>query len=223
MILHRPLDPATAAGVTPGNDPSPFTISWAKAMALLDREASHLAGTPMYHVNVYVEVDLPPSAIRQDGGIRADATRRIASPVVAVEVPTADGPPLRMVSARYSDGYGSRYLSGWQANVYAVAKTLEALRAVNRWGAANGEQYRGFAAIGATSSGTALGAGLTPEDARRILAKAAGVATDMPSTPDHVASLYRRAAVKHHPDRGGDPALFARITEARDLLLRRLA
>lgn len=32
------------------------------------------------------------------------------------------------------------------------------------------------------------------------------------------ASLFRKAAATLHPDRGGDPDLFRRLVEARDLL-----
>lgn len=37
--------------------------------------------------------------------------------------------------------------------------------------------------------------------------------------PDEIEAAYRRLALEHHPDRGGDPARFAEVTAARDRLL----
>lgn len=230
MILHRPLDlttiPTEVAGAQAEH--SRFSASWSATCRELQLEANHVAGRPGLHgqrgVDVYVEVDLPPSAIRNDGGIRANA-RPPTSQVVAVTVPHRELGELRLVSGRYKgSGYGG-YLPGWQANVRAVALTLKALRDVDRWGAASGEQYRGFAAIGATSTGTALGAGMTRADATQILATATGDEHYRLVTPGEVADadlaarMYRAAARRHHPDHGGDPALFAEITRARDLLV----
>lgn len=36
---------------------------------------------------------------------------------------------------------------------------------------------------------------------------------------DEISSAYRRLAMTHHPDRGGDPAKFHEITTARDVAL----
>lgn len=221
-ILHRPLDPATAAEAHRDGLASPFTVTWRQAQALLQTEANHLALSTYdrrhFDVDVYVEVDLPPSAIRLDGGIKANAPR-LRSDVVAVTIPTRDHGDLRMVAARYT-GSWSRYLPGWQANVYAIAKTLEALRAVDRWGATHGAQYAGFQAIPPTTTGTAMGAGLTPRGASRLLAQAAGLL--MGSTevldPGEARTAYRIASKTFHPDAGGDPETFRRLTEARDLL-----
>ena len=217
MIQHRPLDPATKATIRPEGRSIPFKAGWSTTSDLLQSEADHLTGRR--RSTVYIEVDLPASAIRLDGGIYANA-KAPTTPVVAVAIPDTPLGDLRWVSAKYGSSYNVG--RGWQANVRAVALTLKALRDVERWGAAAGEQYRGFAAIGATSSGTALGSGLTRDDAAALLWRAAD-AGQPPAlsnlTPDDVASAYRMAARRTHPDSGGDPALFARITEARDLLI----
>jgi len=38
----------------------------------------------------------------------------------------------------------------------------------------------------------------------------------LPYSPEELARTYRKIAFHAHPDRGGDPALFRRVTEARD-------
>ena len=38
-------------------------------------------------------------------------------------------------------------------------------------------------------------------------------------TRDDVMTAFRRQAQKHHPDKGGDPAIFRRLVEARDRAL----
>ena len=51
------------------------------------------------------------------------------------------------------------------------------------------------------------------------------LSADVAYTPEQILAdpkiaqtAYRAAAAKHHPDRGGDPELFRRLTAARDLL-----
>lgn len=220
MILHRALDLSSLPPGPHGTEQSRFSASWSQTLAALEREAVHLSGQG--RPEVYIEVDLPPSAIRLDGGIRANA-RPPASHVVAVSVPHVDLGDLRLVSGRYKGAGSYGFLPGWQANVRAVVLTLEALRAIDRWGAATGEQYRGFAALGAGGPAVTMGAGLTVEQASRLLADAAGfdLGPGQTMTADDARWAYRLAARRCHPDRGGDPDLFRRLTEARDLLLGR--
>ena len=67
--------------------------------------------------------------------------------------------PMRYPSGRFYAQW-SGDMPGWQANVRAVALTLESLRAVDRYGVSqHGEQYRGWQALpagdGPTSKETA--------------------------------------------------------------------
>ena len=39
------------------------------------------------------------------------------------------------------------------------------------------------------------------------------------ATPDEVRAAHRRKLQEHHPDRGGDPDMAARMNQARDVLL----
>ena len=41
---------------------------------------------------------------------------------------------------------------------------------------------------------------------------------DKNATPEEIKKSYRKLAMKNHPDKGGDPELFKKITEANDVL-----
>lgn len=191
--------------VEPVTDPrpaSPFRADWSSTVELLDRETAALGAGA-----VVLQLDVGEADIKLDGMLRANA--RPAFPGVRVSFDSSYG-PLMYATDRYMD---------WRANVRAVALSLSALRAVDRYGVTRrGEQYRGWQALGA---GPRPVVPLTAETAAQLLSAEAGGHP----TPEHVladrkarAGAYRRAIRDHHPDRGGDPATFRRLTEARDLL-----
>jgi len=88
-------------------------------------------------------------------------------------------------------------------NVRAIAKTIDALRGIERWGSGQmvEQAFTGFAALPA------------PEQPWQVL----GVSSH--ATADEVRSAYRRLASDFHPDRGGDEQKMMRINAARDALL----
>lgn len=90
-----------------------------------------------------------------------------------------------------------------QANLAAIAATLDAMRAIERHGGAAilDRAFMGFAALPA------------PEQPFQVL----GVGAN--ASREEVERAYRLLAAKHHPDRGGDPQQMARINAARDRLL----
>lgn len=89
-------------------------------------------------------------------------------------------------------------------NARAIAKTIEALRGIARWGTGDmiEQAFTGFVALPA------------PEQPWQTL----GLDSSRP-TREQVEDAYRRLAMKHHPDRGGDVSEMARINAARDMLL----
>jgi hypothetical protein len=89
-------------------------------------------------------------------------------------------------------------------NLAAIAATLDAMRAIERHGGASilDRAFTGFTALPA------------PEQPWQTL----GIGTSRP-TREEVEDAYRRLAMKHHPDRGGDANEMARINAARDALL----
>jgi hypothetical protein len=111
--------------------------------------------------------------------------------------------------------------------VRAIALGLEHLRAIDRYGIANsGQQYVGWKQLG---SGIPMAAPqMTADAAERLIADTLNhlgvrLAGDGPITIEHVrrdlTGCFRAAARRLHPDQStGDPDLFRRITEARDLL-----
>lgn len=209
-VVHAPLSgPAPSSGRP---EISRFSASWTSTLVDLRREASYLEAR-----EVVICAEVPSSALRLDGGLRADA--RPSSPGVEVFLPETRQGAVRFRSGRYKGSGSHGYLPGWQANVRAVALGMEALRAVNRYGIAeDGEQYRGWQAL---PPGTPMPAAkLTYEQALRIMWPTGPAPTKSGAVPDDlVRARWRLLSRQHHPDAGGDPAAFRRLTEARDLLL----
>jgi hypothetical protein len=92
-------------------------------------------------------------------------------------------------------------------NMRAISKTIDALRGIARWGTGDMIQqaFTGFIALPA------------PEQPWQTL----GLPDSRP-TREQVEDAYRRLAMKHHPDRGGDSSEMSRINTARDRLLEQL-
>jgi hypothetical protein len=180
---------------------APFRAKWTDTRKLLLHELDQL------DVDVaVVELDLAPGDLRQDGEIRANARPR--SGRVRLSFTSRHG-PLQYASDRYDGTYNG--LQPWQSNARAIALTLQALRAVDRYGALRGgEQYAGFRALAAAPAP----AFIDIDSAFRWTAAQAGQPLDQ-TTPRRA---YRSAARRLHPDAGGDPAEWARLDEARQLL-----
>lgn len=220
-VRYRPID--SWPGKLLRDDertPTPFDAAWRDTMKVLDREVRQLGA-----FEVVLQLAVPESAIRMDGGLRADR-RPPEHPGVIVSVDSPTHGPLRYSCDEFVARTYSSTRDSWRHNVRAVALGLEALRRVDRYGIAKGgEQYAGWKQLGA---GTPLGppAAMTVDEAARILLVGAdvGVTPSMVADlvagtdPPFAATLYRLAARRHHPDAGGSPDTFRKITEARDLL-----
>lgn len=189
-----------------------FRAEWAATLDLLDREIDAVAAT-----NPVLRVVTDASEIRRDGMLRANA--RVHHRGVVLEFTHPAAGQLTYSCARF-ESYWAHDGPAWQQNVRAIALGLEALRKVDRYGISDrGQQYAGFRAIGAGDPGTSS-AGMSRSEAIRLLATASYTPVGdnhEPSAKD-VRFMYRLAAARHHPDRGGNRALFGCLTEARDLL-----
>lgn len=181
LVTFRPLErPIPGPHTT-----SPFRGSWSSTIALLAKELRAHGANPSTTI---LEVDLPERAIRMDGLPRADARATSPGIVLQFDARTVAGKPrLRYEVGTYHD---------WQDNVRAIAKGLEALRAVDRYGVTRrGEQYAGWRAL-------PMGAGdPSPERGRALIREHGGVTAALKAT---------------HPDHGGDTDAFADVQAARE-------
>lgn len=203
----RPISDRSWFRPTAVRQGSRFDATWTRTLHDLGREVELLDGCDMV-----IECDVLERHLRNDGQIRADAEP--SSPAVVVAFESKHGPMLYR-SDRYGDYWSNR--PGWQDNVRAVALTLEALRAVARWGAVDtGQQYAGFKALPA---GTAMPAShMTSDDARLIIGRAAGF--DDRTMPLAVSDgTLRRARGAAHPDRNaGDRTAWDQVEQAAKVL-----
>ena len=87
-------------------------------------------------------------------------------------------------------------------NMLAIAKTIEAMRGIQRWGASDmlERAFRGFAAL--------------PEETPKPWREVLGIS----GTPnaDQITAMFKSLAKTHHPDAGGDRRKFEMIVQARD-------
>jgi hypothetical protein len=94
-----------------------------------------------------------------------------------------------------------KYRQAWD-NIYAIAKTIEAMRGIERWGAADMMEraFTGFSALPAKAS----------SPWREILN------VSETATMEQVDCSFRALAKEHHPDAGGEEDKFRAIIQARE-------
>lgn len=214
-VTVRPID-TWPDGWRTGKDrkPNPFrTRSYEDTLDLLKYELERLDAT-----SAHLQLDIQSGDVRRDGHLRANA--KVGHPGVIL---TVDAPGLGAL-VYPCDTFAGRWVGDppdWQINLRAIALGLEALRKVDRYGiTSRGEQYAGFAALPpARAAGS--GQAMTVEEAARFIALHAwGPDIDPQEAIDDLDAGYRTAAKRLHPDAGGDPALFLKLKQARDLLER---
>lgn len=198
----RPISDLTWLRPAAERKRSQFDSTWTRTLEQLSREIDHLGGR-----DVVIEVDVRERDIRIDGALRADA--RATSPATVVAFETKAHGPMLYRCDRYTDAWSKR--PGWQDNVRAIALTLEALRAVDRYGATEtGQQYAGFKAL---PSGTAMPAGqMSTAAAENLLWEVSGLGRDNPWSAQ---ARWKKARAKAHPDRnGGDQTAWDQVEQA---------
>lgn len=187
-IIFRPL--RVWDGPPTSGKRAQFKASYSETLALLDYELGRLNAR-----NIVIEAAFDERDIRLDGRPRVDARPRL--PGVVLSFDSKHG-PLRYPCGTFPD---------WQDNVRAIALSLEHLRAVDRYGVTRrGEQYTGWKALPAPGSYA-----MTHEQAIAFLKPFAEGA-------DGPRDAYRKAALKLHPDRGGDAEQFKRLQAAKVVL-----
>lgn len=194
-----PLPPVWPGKATPAyaRRRAPFKTIETKALDLLEREVRMLGGK-----NVEIAVDVEPRHIRNDGKLYANARPR--SPAVVVSFDTKEG---RLAFPCDTFGF-------FWANVDAVARALEALRMVDRYGVQQGRQYTGFKALPPATAPT-----MSVEAAALLVGT---IASRIPSGILNDRALAREAvriaSARSHPDAGGDPDDFSSVQQAKRVL-----
>lgn len=178
---------------------APFKGTPGKALKLLAREIRMLNGK-----NVRIAIDVRPDQIRLDGQLYASARARTPGVVVIFDV--SDG-TLQFPCDRFLY---------WESNVDAVARALEALRMVDRYGVQQGKQYTGFKQLPASTAPT-----LNAEQAAVNLVSVTGWKEPIASHVRRILTerefardVARIAMSRLHPDRGGSAELFSGAQDA---------
>jgi hypothetical protein len=189
----------------------PFSANYAKTLDLLESELKHLGAK-----EIVIQAGFTAQQIRNDGWPRGGENPKLHQGVI-LSFQTKRG-PLSFPCYRYGN---------WQANLRAIALSLEALRAVDRYGVTQqAEQYKGWTQIEAPKDGFVdrLAAALFVADqsgasdvdqdvlANRILQSA-----------EARQAAYLRAAKALHPDVGGKQEDFVRLQKAMELLRQQTA
>jgi hypothetical protein len=188
---------------------SQFKASWLQTLDLLEYELGKLRAS---HVVIQIEDPEAHKRMRNDGSMTLADKHwpDKAGVVLTFESPKGN---ISMPCDRY------RY---WRDNLRAIALSLEALRAVDRYGVTRGnEQYKGWARLEAPTSG------MSREKALEFLSSLGGYRVDaLESAPELIEAAIKRLRLDYHPDRAnGDEnarrhrhEIFVRIGQAEEVL-----
>lgn len=173
---------------------SNFSASWSATLSLLTSELRHLGAKDRELL-----VAIRPEDFRLDGKPRANAKQEHPGVILSFDAKVGHL------------SYAVDTFDRWQDNVRGIAKSLEALRMVDRYGTTkHGEQYRGFLALEATAApagfaNTNVALGYLIDIAYRV---------ETFNRDDDPARILRVAQRVTHPDTGGDAAEFQRVSLA---------
>jgi len=171
-----------------------FGVTYSRCLAHLERELKHLGAKQVTFQAGYRQV-------KNDGW--PYASTRPEHPACTLQFLDRKGTQLTFKASAYST---------FESNLRAITLTLEALRAVDRHGVVEGEQYAGFAQLPAPGAVNVM----NKKSAARILASMAGWNEDQ--VLQDIPGAYRAAAYNAHPDRGGTHDVMAAVNEARKVL-----
>lgn len=163
---------------------SRFQTGFGAARKLLFDELGRMGAS-----KVILSTSIP---LRNDGLPRANVRPDRGDTGVAVYF-QRKGKPMVFACDKYTDTCD---------NIYAIAKTIDAMRGIERWGASDMMEraFRGFSAL--------------PEKASSAWRDIIPVKSEV--TMADVDSAFRELAKAHHPDAGGNDERFRQIIQARE-------
>lgn len=165
--------------------PSRFRASASQTQKLLRAELEAIDAR-----NIVLQIDVEERDLRIDGGLRANARPKSPAVIVSFEMRQKG----QIIALRYAMDTHPTY----DENLRAIALTLQALRAVERYGVAKGgEQYTGW---------LKLESGKNEAWARDVIEQYGGSVKD--------------ALIQSHPDHGGNTQAFQDVQDARRILAR---
>ncbi len=181
---------------------SPFKAKWSQTLDLLERELNYLHAKDIIIDGYFRYTDL-----RNDGWPKSLA--QPSQPGVVLSFDTKRG-RMNMPCDSYTD---------WEANLRAIALTLECLRTVERYGVTSDlqEQYTGWLKLPAVSAqDEALEHAKTlcrfADRADSLPTLSAALLTD----PALFEQVWKEAVKKTHPDTGGNGLHFQQVMTSRD-------
>jgi hypothetical protein len=177
-----------------------FKATWLQTLDLLEYELGKLRAQ-----NIVIQIEDPDGikGIRNDGSYRMMSQSYFPNRAGVILTFESSKGAISMPCDRYED---------WKDNVRALGLSLEALRAVDRYGVTRGnEQYRGWARLEAPGNGN----GMDRDKALAFLSLLSGVNSERLARylPDDLATLIRAQRIHNHPDRASDEADRARREE----------
>lgn len=177
-----------------------FDVTFARARDNIVQEIGRLAGRyPDPQVVISTNI-----ALRRDG-----------LPLAGQRQPDDPGVAVYFLYKKRQMSFACDRWEKIEHNMQAIAKTIEALRGIARWGTGDMLEaaFTGFTALPPPS------ASAPAVQAKRHWRDVFGTAV---RTRADLQEVYRRLAAAFHPDRGGDPAKMAELNAARDEALREL-
>ena len=179
-----------------------FKAGWLKTLNALEYELSKLHAKD---VVIQIEDAEGIKGIRNDGSYRNVSERY---------QPTKPGVILTFESPKGNISMPCDRYDFWQDNLRAIALSLEALRAVDRYGVTRGnEQYRGWTQIG-NGNGK-----MDRASALKFVESLRGAPIKLPVTVQTLAEIIKTLKVAHHPDKpGGSHETFVAIGQAEEVL-----
>lgn len=178
-----------------------FRATYAQTLDLLEKELGYLRAR-----DIVIQAGFGVDQIRNDGWPRSSA-RPKSDPGVIVSFRSPKG-ELSFPCDRYLD---------WEDNLRAIALSLEALRAVDRYGVTQqAEQYRGWQALPAPPPPSNT---LSRDTAATVLANySVFTPSEILTQAEKREEAYRQAAKRTHPDAGGSHEAFVLVQQAKRAL-----